>query len=62
MAKHPVPDEVQAKRLLENGINPQGVFVINDGGDYLLVQNYKTGDTIRIEENFEKKNRREMGW
>lgn len=62
MAKHPVPDEAQAKRLLENGINPQGVFVINDGGDYLLVQNYKTGDTIRIEENFEKKNRREMGW
>ena len=48
MAKHPIPDESQSAWLLENGISPAGMFVVHDGGDYLLVQNYKTGDEIVV--------------
>ena len=51
MAKHPIPDEAQSEWLLQNGINPVGIFVIHDGGDYLLVQNYKTGDEIVLRRN-----------
>jgi hypothetical protein len=55
MGKHPIPDEVQAAWLLENGISPVNMFVVHDGGDYLLVQNYNTGDEIVIRRNKIKK-------
>lgn len=60
--KYSVPDEVQSAMLRRNGIDPDGVCVIHESEDGTVFKNYKTGDTIRIEENFEKKNRREMGW
>lgn len=49
--RHAIPDEVQSAWLLENGISPEGMFVIHDGGDYLKVQNYKTGDEIVVRRN-----------
>lgn len=47
----PVPDEAQAAWLMANSIEPKNVFVVHDGGDYLMVQNYKTGDEIVIRRN-----------
>lgn len=53
--KCPVPNEIQSALLMENDINPLSVFVLHDGGDYLMVQNYKTGDEIVIRRNMNKK-------
>ena len=61
-ARYPVPDEAQCEMLRRNGIDPAKVCVVSITEDGAIFKNYKTGDTIRIEENFEKKNRREMGW
>lgn len=60
--KYSVPDSVQSEMLTRNGIDPEKVCVVSITEDGAIFKNYKTGDTIRIEENFEKKNRREMGW
>lgn len=53
--RHSIPDEEQSTWIRQNGISPDGVFVVHDGGDYLLMQNYKTGDEIVIRRNANKK-------
>jgi len=53
--RYKIPDETQTVWLQENGISPDGMFVVHDGGSYLLVQNYKTGDEIVIRRNANKK-------
>lgn len=53
--RYPVPDEAQEALLLANGINPVEFFVIHDDGDYLLIQNYKTGDEVTVLRNTSKK-------
>ena len=50
--RYPIPDEDQAKRLRENGMNPEKYFVIQaDEDGSMLLQCYKTGDEIRIRPN-----------
>ena len=53
--RYPVPNDAQTALLQENEINPLTVFVLHDGGDYLMVQNYKTGDEIVVRRNPDKK-------
>ena len=60
--KYSVPDAAQSEMLMRNGIDPEKVCVVSQTEDGVIFKNYKTGDTIRIEENFEKRNRRAMGW
>lgn len=50
--RYPVPDEEQAKRLRANAMDPKAYFVIRaDEDGTMLLQNYKTGDEIRITPN-----------
>jgi hypothetical protein len=53
--KHAVPDDRQKSWLNDNGINTEDIFVVHDGGDYILAQNYKTGDEIVVRRNSMKK-------
>ena len=53
--KHGIPDEDQSAWIRQNGISPENLFVVHDGGDYLLMQNYKTGDEIVIRRSATKK-------
>lgn len=61
--RYPVPDEKQAERLRENGMDPHAYmvrFVEDDGTLYL--QCYKTGDEIRVTPNPLKKRRKANGY
>lgn len=49
--RYPVPDEAQKSLLHSNGIDPEGVFVVHSCEEYLVVQNYKTGDEICVRPN-----------
>lgn len=62
IGRYPVPDEELSELLRRNGIDPSTVCVTNRSEESVVFKNYKTGDSIRIEENFEKKNRRALGW
>lgn len=56
------PNEVQRETLRRNGIDPDRVCVLHEGDGCITFKNYKTGDEIRITENFEKQTRRKNGW
>lgn len=53
--KHAIPNDDQTAWLRENGVNPDGVLVVHEGDNYLLMHNYKTGDEIVIRRNPIKK-------
>lgn len=44
----PVPDEEQAKLLLEMDIDPTKYTILNELDDGLLLKNYGTGNEVRI--------------
>lgn len=49
MADFRVPDSREAEIIQENGMNPDSVAIILHGESFLLLLNYKTRCTIRID-------------
>lgn len=60
--KYQTPDEAQTKLLVENGICPESLCVVRETEGSVTFKNYSTGCEIKVSENVEKKNRRDMGW
>lgn len=49
MADYRVPDDRESKIIRENGMNPDMVAVMLRGESFLILLNYKTRCTIRID-------------
>ena len=57
--RYPIPDEQQAERLRENGMDPDAYMVRSAEEDGTIhLQCYKTGDEIRVTRNVLKRNKK----
>lgn len=57
--RYPIPNEEQSERLRANGMDPREYIVRYAESDgTMLLQNYKTGDEIRVTPNVLKKHQK----